>query len=245
MNSHGSSGALGHRDGLLETMHSVTVPGPADSSLLESQPVTVRFQVHSGPGHAGDWRGSASSGPARQIQVHSSQPEPAWVTVSFQVHPGCVYGDGYDALSARLIQVHTMMLADSVPYGPGCRRPITNVFYFQNSSCPGENRRPFARDLCKLGGISLWSFQARRVPSDARLEGFPSAKVLSRFNHTVGSKFLRWPLKEIEGNGLSCIIGLSPVDWFLFYRPCLVLFSESEYWLNAGCLFHFKKDHAD
>jgi hypothetical protein len=43
-------------------------------------------------------------------------------------------GAGYDAISARRIQVHTMMPAagNSVPCGPGCRRPITNVFYFRN-----------------------------------------------------------------------------------------------------------------
>ena len=87
----------------------------------------------------GHWIRSCTQCPAappaagRQIQVHSRVSQ-SWSGSNLKFSPGrAMQGTdeaGYDALSARRIQVHTMMPAaghwHSVPFGPGCR------FYFQN-----------------------------------------------------------------------------------------------------------------
>ncbi len=94
-----------------------------------SHPVTVQ------PGH---WVMGTAAGPLDTImhsvpdpyggQADSSSLESQPVMVRFQLE----VHSGYDALSARRIQVHTMMPAagNSVPFGPGCR------FYFRNRRFP-------------------------------------------------------------------------------------------------------------
>ncbi len=87
----------------------------------------------------GRWIRSCTQCPAqtagREIQVHSRVSQ-SWSGSNLKFTPGRAMqgmdGAGYDALSARRIQVHTMMPAagHSVPFGPGCR------FYFRNRRFP-------------------------------------------------------------------------------------------------------------
>jgi hypothetical protein len=115
------------------------VKGPA------SQPVTIQ------PGH---WVMGTAAGPLDTMHSvpcpaggpadsSSLSPGQSWSGSNLKFTPGrAMQGTdeaGYDALSARRIQVHTMMPAaghwHSVPFGPGC------PFCFRNQrfQCPYSN----------------------------------------------------------------------------------------------------------